>query len=74
MAVDIQYCWTTRIGSTSQSSPYVLKITLVMEREYVLSRGYGHRQMLIMYGKAISGETPAALGLGQVIFIDQQEG
>ena len=46
----------------------------MIEREYVLSRGYGHRQMLIMYGKAISGETPAALGLGQVIFIDQQEG
>ena len=24
MAVDIQYSWTTRIASTSQSNPYVL--------------------------------------------------
>ena len=26
-----------------------------------------------MYGKAISGETPAALGLELALFIDQQE-
>ena len=30
-------------------------------------------QMLILYGKAISGEPPAALGLGLAVFIDQQE-
>ena len=61
MAVDIRYSWTTRIASTESIrsenhdkyswviSNYVLTgLTLVIEREYVLSRGYGRRQYTLV--------------------------
>ena len=60
MAVDIQYSWTTSIAVESIRSEnhdkcswvisnYVLTgLTLVIEREYVLSRGYGRRQYTLV--------------------------